>query len=560
MIDEEQVKNIVKKVLKEEHLHDFIKIFEKEHNLFRGSHDKINLPENLEIPEKIITQIIHEGLPPGQLTGDFIQYDEGLGVWKSRAALTPGSVVFVDANAYFAQDNTNFFWDNTNNILKVSGLSIQNKKELRFYDNGNYVGFEAPALAANFIWKLPAVDGLGNDVLGTDAAGQLIWITGTSLGNVVAASNFGTDNVILRSDGTGKGVQHTGIVIDDNDHLYIPELIYHKGDLNTSIRFQTDQIALRAGGINFINMVEDATNYLQLLDGLNFIGDDVNTKMTRGLTINQGANDDEILDLKSSDVAHGMTDVTEADTYFYIKKWLPDGGAALVRGLGEGVQGIILSGYYVNDNTTKTPAGRAPVELYTAKRSGAGVGNVGANANIVAMRAYVGGGALTRWILGEDGDTWQDGNITMASATSTITGGTDLFLEATNNLRSLTTMNATVASAANMYIQTTGDARFYRSTSGAKYKDKIKDLELDSLLIYNLKPRSYNSKCIGDDKNKRFIGLVAEEIEQYYPEIIDYNDNHEAENYDSKMLMTLMLAEAQRHEARIKELEARLNN
>jgi len=58
MIDEEQVINIVKKVLKEEHLDDFIKIFEKEHNIFRGSHDKINLPENLVIPEKIIKYIV----------------------------------------------------------------------------------------------------------------------------------------------------------------------------------------------------------------------------------------------------------------------------------------------------------------------------------------------------------------------------------------------------------------------------------------------------------------------------------------------------------------------
>ncbi|MCK4793586.1 MAG: hypothetical protein KAV87_58195 [Desulfobacteraceae bacterium] len=57
-MEEEQIRSIVKKVLDEEHLHDFIKIFEKEHNIFRGSHDKIQLPENLEIPEKIIKYIV----------------------------------------------------------------------------------------------------------------------------------------------------------------------------------------------------------------------------------------------------------------------------------------------------------------------------------------------------------------------------------------------------------------------------------------------------------------------------------------------------------------------
>lgn len=152
------------------------------------------------------------------------------------------------------------------------------------------------------------------------------------------------------------------------------------------------------------------------------------------------------------------------------------------------------------------------------------------------------------------------GNLTLYSATSKIEGGTDLFLEATNNLCSVTTMNATVGSGANVFIQPTGDARIYRTTSGLKYKDKVKDLELDSSLIYNLKPRSYNSKCSGDDKKRRFHGMIADEIEPFYPEIIDYNDDHKPENYDSRMLATLMLAEIQGHEARIKALEARFNN
>lgn len=38
-------------------------------------------------------------------------------------------------------------------------------------------------------------------------------------GDVVAASNFGTDNVVIRSDGTSKGVQHTGVSIDDSNNI-----------------------------------------------------------------------------------------------------------------------------------------------------------------------------------------------------------------------------------------------------------------------------------------------------------------------------------------------------
>lgn len=47
--------------------------------------------------------------------------------------------------------------------------------------------------------------------------------TGTAAGDVTAAANFGTDNVLLRSDGTGKGVQASGIVLSDNDNFTFPQ-------------------------------------------------------------------------------------------------------------------------------------------------------------------------------------------------------------------------------------------------------------------------------------------------------------------------------------------------
>lgn len=66
-------------------------------------------------------------------------------------------------------------------IYRFNGnISITNKNELRFLDNGNYVGFEAPALSANQIWVLPAIDGQDGDVLSTDGAGTLAWASNAS--------------------------------------------------------------------------------------------------------------------------------------------------------------------------------------------------------------------------------------------------------------------------------------------------------------------------------------------------------------------------------------------
>lgn len=42
---------------------------------------------------------------------------------------------------------------------------------------------------------------------------------GTGSGDVTAASSFGTDNRLIRSDGTGKGVQSSGITIDDSNNM-----------------------------------------------------------------------------------------------------------------------------------------------------------------------------------------------------------------------------------------------------------------------------------------------------------------------------------------------------
>ena len=46
------------------------------------------------------------------------------------------------------------------------------------------------------------------------------WVPVFSTANeVTAAGAFGTDNVLLRSDGTGRGTQATGIVVDDSDNI-----------------------------------------------------------------------------------------------------------------------------------------------------------------------------------------------------------------------------------------------------------------------------------------------------------------------------------------------------
>ena len=106
------------------------------------------------------------------------------------------------------------------------------------------------------------------------------WITisgGGGGGDVTAASTFGTDNVLIRADGTSKGVQSTGILVaDTTDDLTMPadaQIIWDdgdatnpglaiSGDTNSGIFGATgtgDVVAITTGGTEAVrwNSVQD---------------------------------------------------------------------------------------------------------------------------------------------------------------------------------------------------------------------------------------------------------------------------------------------------------------
>jgi hypothetical protein len=139
--------------------------------------------------------------------------------------------------------------------------------------------------------------------------------------------------------------------------------------------------------------------------GLVCLNDTTNADSTQGFTINQGANDNDILSLKSSDVAHGMTTLFETDSYASFKKVSGDEGGLLLTGLSEVTSSLWLRGFGVTDDTTKSTAGRAYVNLSAGKKSGTTIGAPDANANMVA---FMDGQGTTRFIFDADGDSHQD--------------------------------------------------------------------------------------------------------------------------------------------------------
>ncbi|HMJ48264.1 MAG TPA: tail fiber domain-containing protein [Ferruginibacter sp.] len=122
---------------------------------------------------------------------------------------------------------------------------------------------------------------------------------------------------------------------------------------------------------------------------------------------------------------------------------------------------------------------------------------------------------------------------------------------------------ATTALGANLYVSSTG--QIMRSTSSARYKKNVSDLDINSSLIYKLRPVSYNSKT--DDS--RHFGLIAEEVAAVIPELAEYAKEKDVipgstseklipDAVQYSLLSVLLLKEMQQQQKIIQKVNAKL--
>jgi hypothetical protein len=246
------------------------------------------------------------------------------------------------------------------------------------------------------------------------AAGTFTTITGNSATlrgggviSVLAGSDLGANTL---TDATTK-VARVGVPHYTNSEEPASVFVLQSNSVNNQVQF--------GGGSGLMN----AATLIQFYTGANLttlagtermridnngqilVNDTTNADMTIGLTINQGASDNQILALKSSDVAHGMTGVSETDTFGYLQKFSADDGGLFMDGLADtGATGLRVRGVMVTANTTKSTAGVAAVMVDSALKSTTTVASSGADANMVAFRDN----GTTRFILDADGDSHQD--------------------------------------------------------------------------------------------------------------------------------------------------------
>jgi hypothetical protein len=115
--------------------------------------------------------------------------------------------------------------------------------------------------------------------------------------------------------------------------------------------------------------------------------------------------------------------------------------------------------------------------------------------------------------------------------------------------------HTTTASAANAFLNS-GTGELLRSTSSKKYKKNIKSLKDESKLLYKMRPVRYKSKAKIDDPKKEFFGLIAEEMAEICPELVQYKDEiPDGVQYDR--IVVLLINEIKALNKRLEKLEAK---
>ena len=142
-----------------------------------------------------------------------------------------------------------------------------------------------------------------------------------------------------------------------------------------------------------------------------FLSETANTGAAGGaITINQQHNDDEILALKSSDIAHGLTSVAETDTYGSLRK--NDGGirgGLAIYGMAESDYtgaGVELHAYSQGVDSASSTSATSVVSVRASKTSGTGGAALSSNANAFQIVAS----GNTQWICDAEGDTKYNGS------------------------------------------------------------------------------------------------------------------------------------------------------
>ncbi|MFA6609091.1 MAG: FG-GAP-like repeat-containing protein [Candidatus Paceibacterota bacterium] len=123
-----------------------------------------------------------------------------------------------------------------------------------------------------------------------------------------------------------------------------------------------------------------------------------------------------------------------------------------------------------------------------------------------------------------------------------------------NEAGAISMANLSSGSAATA-INIDANNEIFRVTSSRRYKQDIADLEINSNLIYNLRPVSFTWTDDTISAGQRDFGLIAEETAEVLPQLVNYNAQGQPESVKYSMLSIFLLNETQKIAREINQLK-----
>ena len=182
-------------------------------------------------------------------------------------------------------------------------------------------------------------------------------------------------------------------------------------------------------------------------------------------------------------------------------------------------------------------------------------GNVGDNTRVTGTQAQMrnfyaddGGALLPGFSFASDTDTGMyrlgTGNIGFS-----VNNSLELVVHSTG----INVSHAAI-SGVNAVINTS-NGQLGTDSSSKRYKKNIVETALDSSKVYDLKPIDFEYNENTDTEGEKGFGLVAEDVEKIYPEIVHYNEDGLVESLAYDRLSLLLLMEIKKLKEEIEKLK-----
>ena len=272
--------------------------------------------------------------------------------------------------------------------IKLNGTSVAGGVSLTGSTDNTVTtvtGADAIAGEANLTFDGTTLNVVGNAGVGIARTDGTLHVHTATAGTVTAATD--ADDLVIENS-AGVGIS-----------LLAPDANVQK--ITFGCPSDSDYNEITSGynaGTPYLDLATGSTG------GLVTINETANANMTIGITIQQGPADNEIFALKSSDVAHGMTTITETDTYTSFQKESAASGGLRLTGHSATTLAVRIFGDHTTENSNRTTAASAPIEFLTRLKNGTTVAAPSANANMATISAN----GTVRFIFDSDGDSHQD--------------------------------------------------------------------------------------------------------------------------------------------------------